>query len=151
MEQNDKFVQLIKRQLEIENEIVKRIVEIEKKVGNAAARLLLLEMRLDSQKHAGILSGILDVIKGAPESKSLWQHKLEGYVDPIVVKKALEEHVGMEKDVLAHVEEEIRSTRDESLKLLLQHIAEDERKHHQILETIVKNLYKITIDRASNR
>lgn len=60
------------------------------------------------------------------------------------MKKRLEEHVRMEADVLAHVEEEMRHTRDEGLKLLLRHIAEDERKHHKILEEIVKNLYKIT-------
>jgi rubrerythrin len=60
------------------------------------------------------------------------------------VKRSLEEHVRMEADVLAHVEEEMRHTRDEGLKLLLRHIAEDEKKHHKILEEIVKNLYKIT-------
>lgn len=48
MEQKDKLIPLIKKQITIEKEHVKRIAELEKKVLNAAAKLLLLEMRLDS-------------------------------------------------------------------------------------------------------
>lgn len=137
------MIQLIKKQIEIENKLVKRISEMEKKVGNAAAKLLLVEMRLDSQKHAGILSGILEVLSGVPPSQTLWEYRLESYVDPFVVKRELENHVKMETEVSAHVEEEIKQTRDEGLKLLLQHIADDERKHHKILETIIEHLHKI--------
>jgi hypothetical protein len=48
MEQKDKLIPLIKKQITIEKEHVKRITELEKKVRNAAANLLLLEMSLDS-------------------------------------------------------------------------------------------------------
>jgi len=143
MESKEKLVQLIKQQIGIENEHVKRITKLEKMVGNAAARLLLLEMRLDSQKHAGILTGILDVIKGVPPTETLWNYQIESYTDQLAVKKALETHIQMETDVIAHVQTEIAHTNDEGMKLLLQHIADDENKHHKILETIVKNLYKI--------
>ncbi|MDH5481845.1 MAG: hypothetical protein OEY22_03045 [Candidatus Bathyarchaeota archaeon] len=143
MEQREKLIQLLKQQIKIEKTHVDRITEMEKRVGNAAAKLLLLEMRLDSQKHEGILTGILKTLKGISPSQALWKHKIESYVDPFVVKRELETHVKMETDVLAHVEEEMKHTKDEGLKLLLQHIADDERKHHKILETIVKNVYKI--------
>ncbi len=144
MDQNDKLVQLIRKQIDIEKEHVRRISGMEKKVGNAAARLLLLEMRFDSKKHAEILKGILQTMRGIPPTKSFWEHQLESYVDSTVVKRSLEAHVKMETDVLAHVEEEMRSTKDEGVRLLLQHIAEDEKKHHKILNEMMKNLYKIT-------
>jgi hypothetical protein len=86
----------------------------------------------------------LRLSKGFRLQRRYGNYELEGYIDPIIVKKSLEEHVRMEADVLAHVEEEVRRTRDEGLKLLLRHIAEDEKKHHKILEEIVQNLYKIT-------
>jgi len=114
MGQKDKLIPLIKKQITIEREHVKRITELEKKVRNAAAKLLLLEMRLDSEKHAGILTGILETLKGVPPSKTLWEYELEGYIDPIIVKKSPEEHVKMEADVLAHVEEEMKHTKDEA-------------------------------------
>jgi rubrerythrin len=137
-----KLIQLIKKQIDIENSHVKRISEMEKKVDTEAARLLLMEMRLDSQKHASLLNGILKVLSDAP-SKNLWSHQIESYVDKLAVKKELEEHVKKEEEVLKHVEEELKHTGDEGLKLLLQHIAEDEKKHHKILDTIVKYSYKI--------
>jgi bacterioferritin (cytochrome b1) len=99
-------------------------------------------MELDSQKHASILSGILKVLKGVPPSKTLWNYRIESYVDELVVKRELETHMKMETDILDHVEKETEQTADEGLKLLLQNIAEDEKKHHKILETIVKYSYK---------
>lgn len=143
MKSNENLVKLIKQQIEIENEHVKHITELEKTVDSAAARLLLLEMKFDSQKHAGILEGILTVLAGIPPSKTMWEYRVESYVDQLAVRKALEAHVKMETDVLNHVHEEIRQTDDEGIKLLLQNIADDEKKHHKILETIVKNAYKI--------
>lgn len=107
------------------------INELMKKVDTAAAQLLLLEMRLDSQKHANILGGILRVLKGIHPSKALWEYEIESYVDRIAVKRELENHVKMETEVLSHVEKEIGHTKDEGLKLLLQHIAYDEKKHHK--------------------
>ena len=116
---------------------------MEKETDSAAAKLLLMEMRLDSQKHADILDGILKVMNGVPPSKTLWDHRLESYVDQLAVKKALESHIQMEDDVLKQVREQMKETDDEGIKLLLGNIAEDEKKHHKILETIVKNAYKI--------
>lgn len=143
METKERLVELIRKQIEIEKENVVQVSETEKKVDNAAAKLSLLEIRLDSQKHADILNGILEVLRGIPPSKTLWEHRLESYVDPFVVKRELESHIKREDEMLDHVEEEIKQTKDEALKLLLQHILDDERKHHKILETIVKHLHKI--------
>lgn len=143
METEDRLVQLIKKQIEIEKTNVKQVSETEEKVDNAAAKLSLLEIRLDSQKHADILNGMLKVLSGVPPSKTLWEHRIESYIDPFVVKKELETHMKREAEMIAHVEEEIKQTNDEALRLLLQHILDDERKHHKALETIVKHLHKI--------
>jgi rubrerythrin len=70
----------------------------------------------------------------------LWEYKLDSYIDPILVRKELENHVKMETNVLMHVKREISSTQDEGLKLLFQHIAEDEKKHRKIMEAIIKNM-----------
>ena len=143
MKRNDKLVQLIKEQIEIEKENVKQVGETEKKVGNAAAELFLNVIKLDSKKHADILNGILKVLRGIPPSKTLWEHRMEKYIDPFVVKRELENHMDRETAMIVHVEEEIKQTEDEGLKLLLQHIADDERKHHKILQTVVKHLHKV--------
>ncbi len=143
METRERLIELIRKQIEIERENVRQVNETEKKVDNAAAKLSLLEIRLDSQKHADISNGILEVLRGVPPSKTLWEYRIESYIDPFVVKRELESHIKREDEMLDNVEKEIKQTKDEGLKLLLQHIADDERKHHDILEAIVKHLHKI--------
>jgi rubrerythrin len=143
MERKAEVNELIKKQISIENDHITRLKELEKKVDTAAAKLLLIEMRLDSTKHAAILSEIYEIINKLAPSQTLWTYKIDSYVDKQSIRRELENHVKLESDVLAHVEEEIRQTDDEGLKLLLEHIAADEKKHHQILETVVKYSYKI--------
>jgi rubrerythrin len=143
MAENEKLIQLIKTQIEIENEHVRKLGDLEKKIDTAAARLLLYEMRLDSQKHAGILTEILLTLKGVPPNKTLWDYRIDSYVDQLAIARALENHVKMETDVLNHVQEEIEHTKDAGLKLLLQHIAADEEKHHEILNEVIKHSSRI--------
>jgi rubrerythrin len=141
--QESKLTQLIRQQISIEGEHVKHLTELRKKVGIAAARLLLLEMRLDSEKHAAILTEMLEILKGVPPDTSLWEHELEEYVDETLVKREFEEHVKKESYGLVNLKQELKHTKDEGLKLLLQNIDDDEKKHHRIIETMVNNLYKI--------
>ncbi len=107
----------------------------------AAAKLLLTEMKYDSGKHAVLLQGILEVIENS--GACLWDCKLDSYVDRLLVKKELEKHLAVEQKTLDMVKEEINQTKDEGLKLLLKHIAEDEDRHHALLKTIINNSYKI--------
>jgi rubrerythrin len=85
METRERLIELIKKQIEIERENVRQVNETEKKVDNAASKLSLLEIRLDSQKHADILSGILEVLNDVPSSETLWEHRISSYIDPFVV------------------------------------------------------------------
>jgi rubrerythrin len=142
MENREELVRLIKKQIEIEKDQVTRLAQLQKKVHTAAAQILLCEMELDSQKHASILSGILKALKGVPLSKTLWDYRIDSYVDELVVKNELQNHMKMETDILDHIEKETEQTADQGLKLLLQNIAEDEKKHHKILQTIVRYSYK---------
>ncbi|MEM2147666.1 MAG: ferritin-like domain-containing protein [Candidatus Bathyarchaeia archaeon] len=136
---DEEWIKLVKHQIEVENVNVKEVAESEKKVGNAAAKLYLRIIRMDSQKHAEVLSGLLDFIGKVPSSENLWTHKLESYVDPFVVKKELERHMEREMQMIQHVKKEIRKTKDEALKTLLRYIVEEEKKHHKMIETILKN------------
>jgi hypothetical protein len=65
-------------------------------------------MKLDSRKHAAILESILKVIGGMPTSKTLWDYRIERYLDRLAVKKALENHIKMDAEVLSQVHEQIR-------------------------------------------
>lgn len=142
MKLKDRLIELIKKQIGIEKQIGKSVEKQLEMVHTAAARLLLTEMKYDAKKHASILQGILDVI--ADSDVPLWDYKIHSYVDKLVVKSELERHIEIEQDTLNLVKEEIDQTDDEGVKLLLQHIADDEDRHHTLLRTIVNNSYKIS-------
>jgi len=143
MPQESRFIQLIEQQITAERESAKHITELRKKVGIAAARLLLLELLLESEKHAAILTEMLEIVKGIQVDTLLWEHELEEYIDEALVKKEFEDHLKKESGALAQLKEELKQTKDEALKLLFQNMEEDEQRHHGIVRTLVRNLYKI--------
>ena len=143
MENKERLIELIKTQIEVEKENIRQVNATEKKIDNAAAKMSLLEIRVDSQKHADILKGILEFLSKTPSAENIWEHRLSGYVDPFVVKNELESHEKRESRAIELVQNEIKHTKDEGLKLLLQNILDDEKKHHKMLGTIVRNLPKM--------
>ena len=143
MTQESKLLQLIKQQIEVEGDHVKSINVLRNKVGIVAARLLLLEMRLDSEKHIAVLTEMLEVLKKAHPQTILWDHVMEEYVDETLVRREFEEHVKKEDSVIAHLKDEVKHSKDEALKMLFQDIEDDEKKNNRLLETMVRNLYKI--------
>ncbi|MDH5448318.1 MAG: hypothetical protein OEY24_01830 [Candidatus Bathyarchaeota archaeon] len=138
----ENLVKLIREQIKIEKNFATTIDEQIKNIRNVAAKLLLLETQKDSEKHAMILEGILDVIS-QKDAKRLWDTLVDSYVDPLVVRRSLEDHIKTETAMLEHVKKEIKETEDKGIKLLLEHVASDEEKHHRILQTVIKHVYDI--------
>jgi rubrerythrin len=138
------LIKMLQTHKKAEASMVIVCAKLEKEVHTAAAKLLLSEMRLDSQKHENILTEILKVLEGIPTPEKLWDARIDSYVDMQVLKKELERHVKLESDMLNDVEKEIKETDDEALKTLLTHIAEDEKKHHKNMELIIKKSYAFT-------
>jgi rubrerythrin len=143
VESHRELVDLIREQVEIEKESAARLGETEQKVGTGAAKLLLVEMRCDSQKHAAILEAILEALKGAQSSKSLWQQAFSGFADPIIVKREIENHKTLGKSMIAHIQREMSKTDDEAVRTLLHHLTEDEKRHSEILDTIAQRCYSM--------
>jgi rubrerythrin len=143
LESDRELVDLIRDQVEIEKESAERLAETEQKVGTGAAKLLLIEMRCDSQKHAAVLEAILEALKGGQSSKSLWQRAFSGFADPIIVKREIENHRTLGKSMVAHIQKEISKTDDEAVRTLLQHLTEDEKRHSEILDSIAQRCYSI--------
>jgi len=140
---NEKILStLIKKQIGLEKETADKLRELEQRVDSAAARLLIREMQLDTKKHAEILSEALRIMD---TPKSFWDFTIYIDADKRVVKKQLEEHIKIEKKMMQQIEEEAEKSDDEALKLILKHFAEDEKKHHRYLETILNKAYKMDI------
>jgi len=133
---------LIEEQIKLEKEIANKFRMLEGRVDSIAARLLIREMQLDTKKHAEILEAALKVIGGP---KSFWEFTIDVEADKRAVKRELEEHVKAEGTMIRQIDEEMKKTKDEALKLLLNHFLEDENKHHKSLEIIISKAYKMEL------
>lgn len=146
MKSEKDLVDMIRFQIELEKNTTEKIKELEEVTTNLAAKLFLAEMRFDTEKHGKILQTMLDLMNQyEPDrrSKRFWQIETTEYVDALVAKKMLEGHVKVETKMLEHVEKEMKKTDDGALRLVFRHIIKDERKHHKIMETILKKAFKI--------
>ncbi len=146
MNSQEDLGKLVKAHIKLEENTAKKIRELEEATANLAARLFLAEMRFDTEKHAKILKTMRDLMKQRePEAirETLWETRIHSYVDAVVAKRMLKDHVKVETDMLKRVEEEIKGTDDDALKLLFKHIADDEKKHHKIMETILRKAYEM--------
>jgi rubrerythrin len=139
MELHEDLVKLVEEQIGIEKESVAMFAETEQRVGTSIAKLLLREMRMDSQKHASILEEVLETLKGHPSPNPSWQEGFARFVDPLVVKREIEKHKDLTKSMQAHLAREMSKTKDKTILALLTHLAQDERRHNEILDTIAKN------------
>ena len=139
MELHEDLVKLIEEQIGIEKESVTLFAGTEQRVGTGIAKLLLREMRMDSQKHASILEEVLETLKGHPSPNSSWQKASDRFIDPLVVKREIEKHKDLTKSMQAHLAREMSKTKDETILALLGHLAQDERRHNDILDAIAKN------------
>ncbi len=142
MKADEVIVKLIERQRQSEESMVKAVSVLEGRVNSEAAKLILSELRLDSTKHAQICQEILNLAGRKPPMR-LWDARIEGFVDMQVVRKELERHILLEEAMLKDVEQIIRESRDEAIKVLFTHIAEDERKHHKNVRLVIDRSYAL--------
>ncbi len=143
METEESFTDKIRKHIKFEESTAKLCAATSKRLDNAVAKMLLTEMQLDSRKHARILEEVLNTVEKAPPTR-LWDYRISSFVDTSVMKRTLEKHLEVELKMLKKVEEMIKTTEDEALKLLLEHIAEDERKHHKIIKTVLRKAHILT-------
>lgn len=100
------------------------------KTKNSIVKLFLDRLVLDSLKHADMLQALIDLNSGT----------LVTMVDKEEMKESLETHVLQEKEMLRRLENILEKVEDPKAKSLLKQIAEDEKRHHRILDEVTKIL-----------
>ena len=93
---------------------------------STVAGLLLYELVSDTSKHINILNAIIDLIEGQETDSAQIEFSYEG----------IEDHREKERRALEFAERLADETEDEHVKLLLSHIMDDERRHHDVLTYI---------------
>jgi len=128
------LVRFIREQINVEMEIVDSLNKGIADIINPAVRETLKGISFDSMKHAEMYSAALELLTKVPQA--ITQEQLERQRDLV------EEHIKIEANLIKRISEVLPSVRDEKIKLLLNAILDDERRHHEILRRVLEILVK---------
>jgi len=125
----DKTIRFFKDQIELEHRIVEAITRSLKTIRNPVAKQVLRAIAFDSQKHAGIYNTAIALSSVTPALTDEEFTRL---------KETTERHIEDEEKAISALDEFMKGVKDEKIKFLLESIAADERKHHQLLKKVVE-------------
>jgi len=128
-ESNLELIDFIKRQINIEKEIVislnKGLVDIK----NPPVKGVLKGISLDSVKHAELYASALSLLTNV--SQALTQEDLDAQ------RALVERHIQLEADLISKIENILPKIDNQKVKFLLESILTDEKRHHEMLKTVL--------------
>ena len=132
------LLEMVARAIKIEDQAVELYKKTAKTVDNAAIKLIIDELGMDSAKHAKMYREVERVLKKQPYSfKDFHEEK---WTDTLVAKRDLSKHIDIEKKMIEILEETIPNIEQKTVKAIFEHILEDEKRHHTVLMQVIKGL-----------
>jgi len=130
----EELVRFLKEQIEIENKIVDSLNKSLDDIRNPSVRGVLKGISLDSVKHAEMYASAIKLLTEiGPALK-------EEHLDE--QRRLVEEHIEMEARLIKRISEKLPTIENEKVRLLLEAILADERRHHQLLNEVLKILVR---------
>ncbi len=130
MSSSEKLVTFMKRQIGIENEIVDSLNSALVNINNPSVKGVLKGISLDSVKHAELYASAIKLLTST--SQALRQEHLDEQ------RRLVEKHIKMEAELIEKLSRIVPSVDDDKVKLLLEAILGDERRHHELLKTVLE-------------
>jgi ribonucleotide reductase beta subunit family protein with ferritin-like domain len=120
----------MKKQIGIENEIVDSLNSALVNIKNPSVKGVLKGISLDSVKHAELYTSAIKLLTNT--SQALRQEHLDEQ------RKLVEKHIRMESELIEKLSGIVPSIEDRKVKLLLDAILADERRHHELLKMVLE-------------
>jgi len=128
--QKDELTEFLKKQIEVENEIVKSLNKSLGDIQNPTVKGVLKGISLDSVKHSEMYASAVMLLTSV--SQALTQEHLDKQRDLV------EKHIRMEAELIKKIEKTLPTVENRKVKLLLNAILEDEKRHHGLLKSILE-------------
>jgi rubrerythrin len=133
----DKLVKLFEAQIEIEEKAIKAYEDAMEMISNFAFKLVFEELLMDSRKHKRIFEVLKQNLALPPSDWDLAvSQKIGEYVSP----NELEKHIKLEEGMIDVLKKQTKTVEDETIRRLLEHVLEDENRHHSVLKKLIKQL-----------
>ena len=134
MVSKDKLVEFFQKQISIENEIVNSLRQPLEDMRNPAVKGVLKGISLDSRKHSEMYSAAVQLLTSV--SPALTQKHLDDQ------KELVEKHMRMEAELIKELSKQVPNIENEKVKLLVNGILLDEKRHHQLLKEVLEILVR---------
>lgn len=134
MSSKEELIRFLKDQIKVENKIVESLNKSLPEIGNPAVKGVLKGVSLDSVKHAEMYASAVMLMTTV--SKALTQENLDKQKDLV------EKHIQMEAELIKKIGNVLPSVKDNKVKLLLNAILADEKRHHGLLKQVLEMLVK---------
>jgi bacterioferritin (cytochrome b1) len=103
-------------------------------IGNSTIKGVLKGISLDSVKHAEMYDSAVKLLTSVPQA--LTQENLDQQ------KKLVEKHIELEAELIEKISNALPTVENKKVKLLLNAILVDEKRHHELLKEILEILVK---------
>jgi ribonucleotide reductase beta subunit family protein with ferritin-like domain len=130
----DELTNFLKKQIEVENEIVDSLNTALIEVKNPPVKGVLKGISLDSVKHAEMYAAAVELLTRV--SRALSQENLDKQ------RALVEKHIRMEAELIKKISKVLPNVENEKVKLLLNAILEDEKRHHELLKMVLEILVR---------
>jgi rubrerythrin len=134
MSEKNELIAFIETQIEIEKQIVASLRESLVNIDNQAVKEVLKGISRDSEKHADMYSAVLRLLTDVPSA--LTQEHLDKQIDLV------EKHIEIEAEIIKRLDQSIVKFQNEKVRLLLDAIMVDEKKHHTLLKEVLRILVR---------
>ncbi len=102
--------------------------------GNEIFRDIIGSVAVDSKKHSGLFKACAAISNG--DSLSLGEDEYNELV------ASLQKHEAVEGNMIKTVDDLLAKTKDERIRMMLNHIKSDEIRHHLLIENLTKMVAK---------
>ncbi|MCW4021143.1 MAG: hypothetical protein NWF14_07955 [Candidatus Bathyarchaeota archaeon] len=134
MGREKRVLEFLREQIKIEDEIVDSLNEALTEIENPAVKGTLKGISLDSVKHAQMYASAINLLTRVP--KALTQKQLDEQ------RELVEKHIRIEAKLIKRISEELVSIKNEKVRLLLNAILLDEKRHHTLLRQVLEILVR---------
>jgi len=134
LKSKDELINFMKAQIKVENEIVDSLNSALVEVKNPPVRGVLKGISLDSVKHAEMYAAATELLTSVPQALS--QEHLDKQ------KALVEKHMRMEAELIKKIRKVLPTVENEKVKLLLNAILADEKRHHELLKMVLEILVR---------
>jgi len=130
----DELTDFLKDQIRIENKIVESLSSSLDEIRNPAVKGVLKGISLDSMKHAEMYASAVGLLTRV--QPALAQEHLDKQ------RKLVQKHIQLEAELIEKISKKLPSIEDKKVKLLLNAILTDERRHHKLLKEVLEILVR---------